>query len=44
MTITTLYPTKEVRDLVLGSGMETGAAESYDRLAELLGTLKGGGR
>jgi uncharacterized protein YndB with AHSA1/START domain len=36
VTVTTVYPTKEVRDFVLGTGMETGAAESYDRLAELL--------
>ena len=39
VTATTLYPTKEVRDIVLGSGMEDGAAESYDRLAEHLETL-----
>lgn len=39
VTVTTLYPSKEVRDTVLQSGMEVGAAESYDRLAERLGTL-----
>ena len=39
VTATTLYPTKEIRDTVLQSRMEAGAAESYDRLAELLGTL-----
>lgn len=39
VTVTTMYPTKEVRDMVLRSGMEVGAAESYDRLAEHLGTL-----
>jgi uncharacterized protein YndB with AHSA1/START domain len=39
VTVTSLYPTKEVRDIVLGSGMEAGAAESYDRLAERLATL-----
>jgi uncharacterized protein YndB with AHSA1/START domain len=38
MTVTVLYPSKEVRDAVLQSGMEHGAAESYDRLAELLGS------
>jgi uncharacterized protein YndB with AHSA1/START domain len=38
-TTTTVYPTKEVRDFVLGTGMEHGAAESYDRLAELLQRL-----
>lgn len=36
MTVTVLYPSKEVRDIVLRSGMEHGAAESYDRLAEML--------
>lgn len=35
-TCTILYPSKEVRDLVVGSGMEHGAAECYDRLAEFL--------
>lgn len=39
MTITTVYPSKEVRDFVLGTGMESGAAESFDRLAEHLKTL-----
>ena len=33
------YPSKEVRDLVIASGMEHGAAESYDRLNELVVTL-----
>ena len=36
LTVTVLYPSKEVRDIVLRSGMEHGAAESYDRLAEML--------
>jgi uncharacterized protein YndB with AHSA1/START domain len=36
MTATVLYPSKEIRDAVIQSGMEHGAAESYDRLAELL--------
>jgi uncharacterized protein YndB with AHSA1/START domain len=39
VTVTTVYPTKEVRDFVLGTGMEAGAAESYDRLAEHLTTM-----
>jgi uncharacterized protein YndB with AHSA1/START domain len=39
VTVTTVYPTKEVRDFVLGTGMERGAAESYDRLADHLKTL-----
>ena len=38
LTATVLYPSKEVRDFVIQSGMEHGAAESYDKLAELLGT------
>jgi uncharacterized protein YndB with AHSA1/START domain len=36
LTVTVLYPSREVRDAVLQSGMEHGAAESYDKLAELL--------
>ena len=36
LTVTVLYPSKEVRDAVINSGMEHGAAESYERLAELL--------
>lgn len=39
VTSTTVYPSKEVRDYVLGTGMEGGAAESLDRLAEHLKTL-----
>ena len=36
LTATVLYESKEVRDAVIKSGMEHGAAETYDRLAELL--------
>ena len=36
MTTTMLYVSKEVRDGILKSGMESGVAASYDRLAELL--------
>ncbi len=36
MTATVLYPSREVRDIVISTGMEHGAAESYDKLAELL--------
>ena len=36
LTATVLYPSREVRDAVIQSGMEHGAAESYDKLAELL--------
>jgi uncharacterized protein YndB with AHSA1/START domain len=35
MTVTATYPSKAVRDMVLGSGMERGAAASYDRLEEV---------
>lgn len=33
--VTVDYPSKEVRDIVLQSGIEQGAAETYDKLAEL---------
>ena len=33
---TITYTSQEIRDAVIRSGMEHGAAESYDRLAELL--------
>lgn len=36
LVATVLYPSREVRDIVLKSGMEHGAAESYDKLGELL--------
>ena len=39
VTITSRYPSKETRDAVIESGMEGGASESFDRLAELLETL-----
>ena len=39
LTITLLYPSREVRDAVISSGMEHGAAESYDRLAEMLASI-----
>ncbi len=35
-TATILYPSREVRDMVIQSGMQHGTAESYDKLAELL--------
>ncbi len=38
LVATVRYPSKEVRDIVLQTGMEHGAAESYDKLAELLAT------
>jgi len=36
LTATVIYPSQEIRDAVIQSGMEHGAAESYDKLAELL--------
>jgi uncharacterized protein YndB with AHSA1/START domain len=36
LTATVLYPSREIRDAVIETGMEHGAAESYDKLAELL--------
>jgi hypothetical protein len=38
MTVTVLAASKEIRDAVVASGMEHGAAETYDRLAALLET------
>jgi uncharacterized protein YndB with AHSA1/START domain len=35
LTATSRYPSKEVRDMVLSTGMEKGAALSYDRLDEV---------
>jgi uncharacterized protein YndB with AHSA1/START domain len=40
VTATSVYANKEDRDGMLNSGMEEGAVESYDRLAELLPRLK----
>jgi len=40
LTVTALYPSLEVRDMVLKSGMERGAAISYDRLEEVVARLK----
>lgn len=36
VTVNLLYESKDVRDAVVKSGMEHGAAETYDRLAEFL--------
>jgi uncharacterized protein YndB with AHSA1/START domain len=35
LTVTCLYPSADVRDMVLKSGMERGAGISYDRLEEV---------
>lgn len=39
LTQTVLYASREARDIALKSGMETGVAAGYDRLADLLPTL-----
>ncbi len=36
-TIKVRYASQEIRDAVIKSGMEHGAAECYDKLAEMLG-------
>lgn len=40
LTARAVYDSQEDRDAVLSSGMEEGAAESYDRLEELLRTMR----
>jgi uncharacterized protein YndB with AHSA1/START domain len=40
LTITVLYQSKDVRDAVLQTPMESGVAEGFDKLAELLPTLQ----
>ncbi|MGH9384607.1 MAG: SRPBCC family protein [Vicinamibacterales bacterium] len=39
LTVTASYPSKDVRDMVLSTGMEKGAAMSYDRLEEVANEL-----
>lgn len=41
LTATVAYPSEEVRDMVVNSGMEHGAGISYDRLEDLLRVLQG---
>jgi len=40
MTATVAYPSKDVRDMVMGTGMEKGAGISYDRLEDLVAELQ----
>ena len=40
MTATVRYPSMDVRDMVLASGMSKGAGISYDRLEDLVATLQ----
>jgi uncharacterized protein YndB with AHSA1/START domain len=39
LTVTAAYPSREVRDMVMSTGMEKGAAISYDRLEDLVAEL-----
>jgi len=39
LTVKCLYPSVEVRDMVVQSGMARGAAISYDRLEEVVAEL-----
>ncbi len=41
LTVNCAYPSQEVRDMVVSTGMERGAAISYDRLEEVAQTLAG---
>jgi uncharacterized protein YndB with AHSA1/START domain len=40
LTVSVRYPSREVRDMVIASGMAKGAGISYDRLEDLLATLR----
>ena len=40
LTVTVRYPSQHVRDIVLSSGMAHGAGISYDRLEDLIATLR----
>ena len=40
LTVTARYPSREVRDIVLGTGMSRGAGISYDRLEDLVAELQ----
>jgi uncharacterized protein YndB with AHSA1/START domain len=40
LTVTARYPSKDVRDMVIASGMSKGAGISYDRLEDLLAEIQ----
>jgi uncharacterized protein YndB with AHSA1/START domain len=40
LTVSCVYPSREVRDMVLGTGMARGAGISYDRLEDLVRELQ----
>src|SRR5262249_24870300 len=44
LTSTIKFPSQEVRDVVLKSGLEHGAAEGYDKLAAALAEFQNQGR
>jgi uncharacterized protein YndB with AHSA1/START domain len=39
LTVTSLFPSQEVRDMLIKSGMASGAAETYDKLEEYLASI-----
>jgi uncharacterized protein YndB with AHSA1/START domain len=39
LTMTSLFPSQEVRDMLIKSGMTSGAAETYDKLAACLASM-----
>ena len=41
LTVTARYDSRATRDMVIGTGMEKGAAISYDRLEDLVRRLQG---
>jgi uncharacterized protein YndB with AHSA1/START domain len=40
LTVTAQYDSRETRDMVIGTGMEKGAAISYDRLEDVVAALR----
>lgn len=40
LTVTVAYPSRDVRDMVMSTGMARGAGISYDRLEDLIATLQ----
>jgi len=40
LTETVLFPSREVRDAVLKAGLEHGTRDSFDKLAQLLGSME----
>ena len=39
LTVTSVFPSQEVRDMLIKSGMTSGAAETYDKLEEHLASI-----